>query len=227
LPSALARTCNADLRSWNGLLTALTMTCSGRPQTLELRAAILGPDVRSTEAGLQVRYEWPEHRRRMEMHCAGILGPAPPVHVEPALRRSFEVLRGGARVHGHSCSYGGSTPPGRTALEQLVEAGAIEALRHLLRAATPAGRAYAPEGQRRLDAVDAKDRRALERLAPTPVPSCDGCTHWTLPFGERVESALERARFDAMHPLTERDARRLAETTERMLREQHWPAGEE
>lgn len=195
--------CNAVLHSWSGLLTALTVTCSGPPHTVELRASMLGPDVRSTAAGLRVHYEWPEHRRRMERHRESVLGAAPPVDVDPELRRSFEVLRDEARVHGHSCGYGGGTPPGRTALEHLVEAGAVEALRHLLRAATPAGRAYAAEGLSRLDAVDAEDRRALQRLARTPVPSCDGCIHWDLPFGERLESALERARFDAMHPLTE------------------------
>ena len=90
-----AVSCHAHLRSWNGLRTALTMTCSGPPQTLELRAAILGPAVRSAEAGLQVRYEWPEHRRGMDRHREDVLGSAPPVDVHPELRRSFGAAHSG------------------------------------------------------------------------------------------------------------------------------------
>ena len=157
------------------------------------------------------RYAWFDDVRRKAHRAAlvkefGLRGEA---SVPDVLRKELDLLDGALSdlLYGRSFSEDGGPPPGRTALETLVKAGAAGALRALLRSPNPEGRVYALEGLERLakegEALTDADRAAIAAIKASPVPihDCSGCLVST-------DTAAEALRKQREEDETMRDAAR-------------------
>lgn len=195
--------CVVVAASLEARLVRVRAECSGGSATagVRLRRRALGPAFADDGTGrFSARFAWPKAGAVLRRRLDARLGAERPVAVPASLRAAYARLRSPMveKVYGRACGFGGGAPPGRRALEALVEARAEDLLRNVLRGPSPAGRLYAAEGLARLGASSARDERALRAAGETEVATCSGCRFSWRPLGEA--RVLARSPIGALLP---------------------------
>ena len=136
------------------------------------------------ESSIAHRRDFPNVVADYKTAVAAQLGALEPVTVPPELHDAYDhliSLGNNSRISDSGCGYGGARPPGKKAIDAIVNANRVDLINNILKGYNPAGRVYAflalfsmhrkgmslsPDSQRAMDVV---------RTLNIELERCRGC----------------------------------------------------